>query len=119
MRHSPQSNPTVFGKILRGEIPCAKVYEDEHVLAFNDIYPKAPIHVLIIPKQHLAGVQDARPGDEELLGRLLVAANAVAQQLGVRQSGFRLVANCGAGAGQEVPHLHLHLLAGKTPLPGF
>ena len=119
MRYTPETNPTIFGKILRGEIPCNKVYEDEHILAFHDIHPKAPTHVLIVPKQHLEGVQDARPGDELLLGHLLVAANTIAQQLGVHQTGFRLIANCGSGAGQEVPHLHLHLLAGTPTLPGF
>jgi histidine triad (HIT) family protein len=119
MRHSFDQNPTIFGKILRGEIPCNKVYEDDLVLAFHDIAPKAPIHVIIIPKQHLAGNQDAQAGDEALLGHLLVTANTIAQQLGVKESGYRLITNAGSGAGQEVPHLHFHLLAGKSPLPGF
>lgn len=118
MRYTYPDNPTIFGKILRGEVPCSKVYEDEHVLAFHDIAPKAPVHVLIIPKQHVEGVQDAYPGDEALLGRLLVAANHIAGLLGVRDQGYRIITNAGQGAGQEVPHLHLHLLSGPS-LPGF
>lgn len=118
MRHTLESNPTIFGKILRGEIPSTKVYEDDLVYAFHDIAPKAEIHVLVIPKQHLVGNQDAQSGDEALLGHLLVTANKIAAQLGVQQSGYRLITNAGEGAGQVVPHLHFHLLAGKS-LPGF
>lgn len=119
MRHTPESNPTIFGKILREEIPCKKVYEDDLVLAFHDIAPRAPVHVIIIPKQHLTGNQDARVGDEALLGHLMVTANTIATLLGVNESGYRLITNAGKGAGQEVPHFHLHLLAGTYPLPGF
>ncbi len=123
MRYTFEENPTIFGKILRGEIPCNKVYEDAHVLAFHDIAPKAPIHVLIIPKKHLVGFQNVHPGDEDLIGHLFVAANKIAIQLGVQETGYRLISNCGEGAGQEVPHLHLHLLANTpgttTKLPGF
>lgn len=119
MRHTPDSNPTIFGKILRKEIPAKVVYEDDLVLAFHDIAPKAPIHVVIIPKTHLTGVQDAQAGDEALLGHLLVAANTIARQLSVNESGYRLITNAGKGAGQEVPHLHFHLLAGTSPLPGL
>ncbi|PZP38725.1 MAG: histidine triad nucleotide-binding protein [Pseudomonas fluorescens] len=118
-RYTEQDNPTIFGKILRGEIPCTKVYEDDLVLAFHDIAPKAPVHVIIIPKQHLEGNQSAVEGDEALLGHLMVTANTIATQLGVNESGYRLITNAGKGAGQEVPHLHLHLLAGTYPLPGF
>jgi len=123
MEPTVAANPTIFGKILRGEIPCKKVYENEHVLAFEDIAPKAPIHILIIPKQHLTGLQAATPEHAPLLGHLLLAATTIAQQLGVHESGFRVITNAGAGAGQEVFHLHLHLLAnhrgGSGPLPGF
>jgi histidine triad (HIT) family protein len=121
MRYTLEENPTIFGKILRREIPCTKVYEDEHVLAFNDIAPKAPVHVIIIPKAHLTGLQDATPVDAALLGNLLVAANAIAEKLGVKETGFRIISNAGKGAGQEVPHLHFHLLANPSgaPLPGF
>lgn len=121
MRHTFETNPTIFGKILRGEIPCRKVYEDDHVLAFHDIAPKAPIHVIIIPKIHLVGLQDATPDDATLLGHLLTASTTIAAQLGVLESGFRLITNAGKGAGQEVPHLHFHLLADPrgAALPGF
>ncbi len=111
MRYSLAENPTVFGKILRGEIPCRKVYEDEHVLAFHDIAPKAPVHVVIIPKAHLVGLQEATADDATLLGQLLAATPHIAAALGVQHSGFRIISNAGVGAGQEVPHLHLHLLA--------
>lgn len=118
-RHTSEENPTIFGKILRGEIPAKVVYEDDLVLAFYDIAPKAPTHVVIIPKTHLVGLQDATDGDEALLGALMVAANKIAAQLGVQGTGYRIITNAGAGAGQEVPHLHLHLLAGAPNLPGF
>lgn len=119
MRHSFDSNPTIFGKILRGEIPCTKVYEDAEFLAFHDIAPKAPVHVLVIPKTHLEGLQDAQPGDEQLLGQLMVTANKIATELGLKDQGYRLITNAGKGAGQEVPHLHLHILSGPNGLPGF
>jgi histidine triad (HIT) family protein len=119
MRYTLQNNPTIFGKILRGEIPVNKqVYEDEYVLVFHDISPKAAVHLILIPKTHLKGLNDAQDGDEKLLGHMLVVANKVAQQLGVSESGFRLISNAGPDSGQEVPHLHFHLLAGE-PLPGF
>lgn len=118
MRYDFESNPTIFGKILRGEIPCKKVYEDELVLAFHDIAPKAPIHVVVIPKQHIEGLQDAAEQDAAMLGQLMVAVNKVAEELGVQADGYRVITNAGKGAGQEVPHLHLHLLAGGV-LPKF
>jgi histidine triad (HIT) family protein len=116
------TNPTIFGKILREEIPCKKVYEDEQALAFYDIAPKAPIHVIIIPKQHIISLQAATPAHQALLGHLLVVANTIAGQLGVQEHGYRLITNAGQGAGQEVPHLHFHLLADSSShskLPGF
>lgn len=112
-RHSLESNPTIFGKILRKEIPAKVVYEDAHTLAFHDIHPQAPVHVVIIPKTHLASVAEATIGDVPLLGHLLFTAAEVAHKLGVNESGFRLVTNAGPDSGQEVPHLHVHLLAGK------
>jgi len=118
-RYTFEENPTVFGKILRGEIPATVVYEDEYILAFNDIAPKAATHVVIIPKQHVQGLQDATEADAALLGRLMVAANRIAEKLGVKEQGYRIITNAGEGAGQEVPHLHLHLLAGSPHLPGF
>lgn len=123
MRHTFEANPTIFGKLLRKEIPCNPVYETDTVFAFNDIAPKAPIHVVIIPKSHLNGLNEATPADAALLADLLLAANAVAEKLGVKESGYRLITNAGAGAGQEVFHLHFHLLANKSGtsgvLPGF
>lgn len=103
---------TIFGKVIRREIPADIVYEDESCLAFRDINPQAPIHVLLIPKKEIAGLAAAQPEDQALLGHLLLAANKVARQLGV-QDAYRVVLNNGAGAGQSVFHLHLHILAGR------
>jgi histidine triad (HIT) family protein len=113
-RHSRASNPTIFGKIIRGEIPAKVVYETDDVLAFHDIHPVAPVHVVIIPKDHIQSLQHVGEADAALMGKLLLAANAVADRLDVRESGYRLIANAGADAGQEVPHLHFHLVAGKS-----
>ncbi len=103
---------TLFSKIIAREIAADIVYEDEQCLAFRDINPQAPVHVLLIPKQAIARLADAQAGDQALLGHLLLAAGKVAQQLGVADA-FRLVVNNGAGAGQSVFHLHLHILAGR------
>lgn len=103
---------TLFGKIVTREIPADIVYEDEHCLAFRDINPQAPTHVLLIPKQEIPRLADAALADQLLLGHLLLAAGNVARQLGVGDA-FRLVVNNGADAGQSVFHLHLHLLAGR------
>ncbi len=118
MRHTLQSNPTIFGKILRGEIPCKKVYENDHVLAFHDIAPKAAVHIVIIPKQHVVGMQDTSPADAALLGMLFASVNDVAIAAGIHQTGYRIISNAGPDSGQEVPHLHIHLLGGE-PLPTF
>lgn len=104
---------TIFSKIIRKEIPARIVYETESVLAFHDVAPKAPVHVLIIPKTFVENVADAKPEHRELLGDLLLAAGEVARQLGVDQTGYRLVINNGATAGQSVFHLHVHLMAGR------
>lgn len=114
MRHTTANNPTIFGKILRKEIPANVVYEDDHVLAFHDIHPQAPVHVVIIPKQHLTSLQDATNTDITILGHLLAACPKVAQATGTLETGFRIISNAGANAGQEVPHLHIHLVGGKT-----
>ncbi|MDP1717117.1 MAG: histidine triad nucleotide-binding protein [Burkholderiales bacterium] len=103
---------TLFGKIIRREIPADIVFEDELCLAFRDINPQAPTHVLIIPKQEMAKLADAKAADQALLGHLMLAANQIARQLGV-ENAFRLVVNNGAEAGQSVFHLHVHLLAGR------
>lgn len=103
---------TIFGKIVRGEIPSEFLYEDEHCVAINDISPQAPVHVLVIPRRGIPRLVDAQEDDRELLGQLLLAAGKVADQLGVADA-FRLIINNGSGAGQTVFHLHLHILAGK------
>lgn len=104
---------TVFDRILRGEVPADIVYEDEWSLAFRDVRPQAPVHVLVIPRQKLAGLQDAEASHAEVLGRLLVAARAVAQREGIAASGFRCVINAGPEGGQEVHYLHIHVLGGR------
>jgi histidine triad (HIT) family protein len=104
---------TIFGKIIRREIPADIVYEDESCLAFRDINPQAPTHVLIISKKEIATLIDVKPEDQALLGHLVLAANKIARQLKVEKA-FRLVINNGLEAGQSVFHLHLHLLAGRT-----
>ncbi|MBX9904135.1 MAG: histidine triad nucleotide-binding protein [Burkholderiales bacterium] len=103
---------TLFSRIITREIPADIVYEDTHCLAFRDINPQAPIHVLVIPKQEIPRLADAQDADQALLGHLLLAAGKVARQLGVGDA-FRLVVNNGADAGQTVFHLHLHILAGR------
>jgi histidine triad (HIT) family protein len=105
---------TLFEKIIAREIPADIVHEDEHLIAIRDISPRAPIHVLIIPKRVIVRAGDAAPEDAELLGRLIVAAGGIARALGVSESGFRLVINHGPDAGESVPHLHVHLLAGRA-----
>jgi histidine triad (HIT) family protein len=90
------------------------VYEDEQVIAFEDINPKAPVHILIVPRQHLATILDATQADDRLLGHLLLVANRIARQIGVADRGFRLVINCNSEGGQAVYHLHLHLLGGRS-----
>lgn len=107
-------NDTLFGKILRREIPSTEVYSDEYVYAFRDINPGAPTHVLIIPRKYIPMASDVTEEDAELVGRMVLAANKIAKQEGVDQSGYRLVINVGEGAGQSVFHLHMHLLGGRA-----
>ena len=102
----------LFCKIVSGQIPAKKVYEDSAVFAFHDVDPQAPTHVLIVPKQHLAGLKEAQPQDAEIIGRLNLAAAEVARQLNLT-SGYRTVLNVGPDAGQSVFHMHLHLLGGR------
>jgi len=107
-------NNTIFGKIIRGEIPSDKVYEDDRALAFKDINPAAPVHILVIPKEHIVNLLDAEEDHAELLGHLMLVAAKVAREQGLEEDGFRLVANNGAGAGQTVFHLHLHIIGGRS-----
>jgi histidine triad (HIT) family protein len=104
---------TVFSKIIRGEIPCAKVYEDDRALAFRDIDPCAPSHVLVVPKTPLASLTVAEPAHDAVLGHLLWVAAEVARREGYADVGYRVVINNGRAAGQEVEHVHLHVLAGR------
>jgi len=103
---------TIFDKIISKEIPAEIVYEDEQCLAFKDVNPQAPIHILIIPKKSIAKVADADTEDQNILGHLLLKASEIAETLGVKDA-FRLVINNGEEAGQTVFHLHIHLLAGR------
>jgi len=104
---------TLFSKIIRREIPADIVYEDDHVLGFRDINPQAPLHVLFIPKQPIATLNDASAEHAELIGRLVLAAADFAKQEGVAEDGYRTVFNCNQHGGQTVFHIHLHLLAGR------
>jgi len=101
----------IFCKIVSGQIPSQRVYEDDQVLAIRDINPQAPVHVLILPKQHIVSVLELT--DSRLLGRMTVAAVHVAKREGIAERGFRLVTNTGPDGGQAVPHLHFHLLGGR------
>ncbi len=104
---------TLFEKIAAGEAPAAIVYQDDLVLAFRDIKPQAPTHVLIVPKKPIPRIADAQPEDQQVLGHLLLKAAEVAKKLGLAQSGFRLVFNNGPNAGEAVPHLHCHIIGGR------
>ena len=106
---------TIFEKIVAREIPAKIVFEDDDVLAFHDADPKAPVHVLIVPKQVIARLAEAQESDAPLLGKLILTATKVAHDLGIAESGYRIVINSGADAGESVPHLHVHLL-GKRKL---
>lgn len=103
----------LFCKIIENRIPSKKVYEDEDVFAFEDVSPQAPVHILIIPKKHIATSLDLKDEDNELIGRLYQVANTIARERGVADRGFRIVMNCNSEAGQTVFHIHLHLLAGR------
>ncbi|MGE4271949.1 MAG: histidine triad nucleotide-binding protein [Desulfitobacterium sp.] len=103
----------IFCKIINREIPSEVVYEDERVLAIKDINPVAPVHVLIIPKKHSESLNDLNPEDEALVGHLVIVATQLAKELGIADSGYRLVNNCGDDGGQVVKHLHFHLIGGK------
>ena len=104
----------LFCKIADGRIPSRKAYEDDEVLAFYDIDPQAPVHVLVIPKRHIQSADALTEADAKTLTAMFAAAKRVAHELGVTESGYRLVTNIGEAAGQSVPHLHLHLLGGRS-----
>jgi histidine triad (HIT) family protein len=103
----------LFCRIVAGEIPSSKVFEDADLFAFNDINPQSPLHVLIVPKKHVATTNDLTDGDEALVGKMVRRAAAIAKDNGFDQRGYRTVLNCNSEAGQTVFHIHLHLLAGR------
>ena len=106
----------IFCKVINKEAPAQIVHEDERILAFKDILPKAPVHILIVPKKHIETVGHIEPDDKDLIGELFIAAKKVAKEQGVSETGYRLIFNVGRDAGQTVDHLHLHLLGGgKMP----
>ena len=104
----------LFCRIIAGEIPSSKVYEDDRLFAFDDINPQAPMHVLVVPKRHISTLNDVAAGDDELVGAMVRTAAAIAKQKGYDGPGFRTVFNCNAQAGQTVFHLHLHVLGGRA-----
>ncbi|KYH28576.1 MULTISPECIES: histidine triad nucleotide-binding protein [Clostridium] len=103
----------IFCKIIKGEIPCKKVYEDDKVLGFEDINPKAPVHVLLIPKKHIKSLNDLCEEDSDIISHMMLMVKKVAEKVNIRDNGYRLVVNCGKDGGQEVPHIHFHILGGK------
>lgn len=103
----------LFCKIIKGEIPSNKVYEDDEFLAFHDINPAAPIHILVIPKKHIASLAHLEKEEEAMMGRIYGVINQIAEKQGFKQEGYRVIVNCGKNGGQEVMHLHFHILAGK------
>ena len=103
----------LFCKIVKKEIPSTLVYEDDDMLAFNDIRPKAPTHILLIPKMHVEKLSDLRPANAELISRMILKISQIAEAAGIKENGFRVVVNNGKNSGQEVYHLHFHILGGK------
>ena len=102
----------LFCKIIKGEIPSTKVYEDDEILAFNDINPAAPIHIWVIPKKHIESLAHMEKEDEAIVGKIYGVINKIAEEKGFKESGYRVIVNCGKDAGQEVMHLHFHILSG-------
>ena len=109
-----RDNDCLFCKIAAGEIPSDILYQDDEVIAFPDINPAAPIHVLIIPRKHIPSLRHLADSDIPLIGHLTRVANQLASEKGIAETGYRLAINCGADAGQAVPHLHMHLLGGRA-----
>lgn len=106
----------LFCKIIKGDIPAKIIYEDENIVAFDDINPQAPQHKLIIPRKHIATINDLDPQDNVLIGQMTQVAKKLAQDLDIHEKGYRIVMNCNAGAGQTVFHIHMHLLGGRAML---
>jgi histidine triad (HIT) family protein len=110
---NPMTDDTIFSKIVQGDIPADIVYQDEMVTAFRDISPQAPTHILVVPNRAIPTAADLKPGDEALVGRMVRVAADLAAEAGIAQDGYRLMINCRDHGGQEVYHLHLHLLGGR------
>jgi histidine triad (HIT) family protein len=106
--------PTLFEKIIAGDLPADIVYRDARVVAFQDIRPAAPVHLLIVPNKPIPTTDDIEDGDESLIGHMIIVARDLARQRGIAKSGYRLIINCNPDSGQEVYHLHLHLLGGRA-----
>ena len=104
----------LFCKIREGEIPCDKVYENDDIIAFRDVNPQAPTHVLIVPRKHIATVNDLEEDDKDVVGNMLLAAKKIAADEGIAEDGYRLVLNCNSKAGQTVFHIHMHLIGGRV-----
>lgn len=102
----------IFCKIINKEIPSSIVYEDEEILAFKDINPQAPVHIVVIPKKHIEKIVDIEKQDEQLIGKIYTVINQIAREQGIAKDGFRVIINCGKNGGQEVKHIHFHLLGG-------
>ena len=105
--------PTVFEKIIAGKLPAKVAYRDDRVIAFHDIHPAAPVHLLIVPLKVIPTTDDIADSDEALLGHMMLVARDLARQFGIAKSGYRLIVNCNPDSGQEVYHLHIHLLGGR------
>ncbi|TAJ83647.1 histidine triad nucleotide-binding protein [bacterium] len=103
----------LFCGVIQGDIKGNIVYQDKSVVAFRDINPKAPVHILIVPRKHIETLLDLKPGDQQLVGDMVYVASQLAREQGIAKDGFRVVLNCGPGAGQSVYHIHLHLLGGR------
>lgn len=115
---SPKTRPSkkeecIFCKVVKGEVPSQKVYEDDNIFAFNDISPQAPVHVLVIPKKHIDKFSSLKNDDKELAGQMLLVAKKIAEDKKISETGYRIVGNCQKNAGQLVFHIHLHLLGGR------
>jgi len=106
-------NDCLFCKIIKKEIPSTVVYEDEEILAFRDIHPVTPVHILVIPKKHITSLAELEKEDEAVIGKIYTVINEIAKKEGILEKGFRVIVNCGEDGGQEVKHLHFHLLGGK------
>ena len=108
------SEPTIFKRIIDGKIPANVVYEDEQCLAFHDVTPQAPVHILVIPKKEIASINDLSAEDEQLVGHLFLVIQQIAREQGLAENGYRVICNCGEGGGQTVFHLHYHLMGGRN-----